>query len=341
MKSLKQCKPFDSRFVAYAISKQQEMVYLAYGQNGSIVNRTGRAIGKDPSYVSKVVRSIQDRAEADFGQMEWDNELEEIVLRPLKIWLFDIETAPSEAYVWNYWNANIGHNQVKKYGHIMSFCGKWLGDDDITYVENRTKNDKKITKQIIKYFDQADIVVGHNGRAFDVKTVTGRALVHDLQPPSPFRVVDTFLAAKKHFKLPRNSLECIASELGCTEKLKHKNYPGFDLWKACLDGDDLAWKEMEIYNIQDVQVLEEVYLKMRPWMDGHPNLNPIQAEGRAICPKCGSGEIKRSYNKMAHTSTGKYQLYQCNNCGGWSRGRNTELDKHARKPMVVNALSGT
>ena len=339
MKKVKQCKPYDSRFKKYAVTELQEQVYIEYGNHGSIVNATARALGKDPSFVSRVVRTIQERAEIDLGEMEWDDELQEIVFKPLKIWLFDIETAPSEAYVWNYWNTNIGHGQVKKYGHIMSYCGKWLGDEDITYVENRGKNDKSITKKIIKYFDQADIVVGHNGRAFDVKTVTGRALVHGLKPPSPFRVVDTFLAAKKFFKLPRNSLECIASELGCTEKLKHKNFPGFDLWKACMDGDDLAWEEMKIYNIQDVQVLEEVYLKMRPWMADHPNLNPIQAEGRPICPKCASGEVKVAFNKFAHTSTGKYQLYRCSNCGGWSRGRDNRLDKEKRKPMIVNAVS--
>lgn len=336
---MKQCRPFDHRFLPFANTEDQENIYRVYGECGSVVNEAARKLEKDPSRVSQVVRQIQERAETQYGKMEWDEDIEEIQFQPLKVWIFDIETAPAEAYVWNFYNTNIGHNQVKKYGHIMSFAGKWLGTDEVHYEENRTKNDKKITKSLINFFDQADIVIGHNGRAFDCKTVTGRALSHSLTPPSPYKIVDTFLSAKKHFKMARNSLEFLADELGCTGKMKHKNYPGFELWKACLEGDELAWEEMRKYNIQDVDVLEEVYLKMRPWITDHPNMGVLKEEGRPICPKCGSGELQKPRRKhYCTTNTGKYDLFVCRNCGGYCRGRTTVYDKEKRKALTVNAV---
>lgn len=349
MISGQQCRPYDSRFLPFALTDYEKEVYSAYGKCGSIVNATTRKLNEsrerdgvrllDVSSISQAVRRIQDRAEAHFGTLEWDDEIEAIQIKPLRVWVYDIETAPTEAFVWRFWNENIGHAQVKKYGHVISFAGKWLGDDEIVYEENRTKSDKAIIQKLISYFDEADIVVAHNGKAFDCKTVTGRALTHGINPPSPFKIVDTMLSAKRYFKMPRNSLECLADELGCSGKLKHHKFPGFDLWKECMAGNDEAWEEMEVYNRQDVKVLEEVYLKMRPWIADHPNMGILQEEGRPICPKCGSGELKKPRKKhYTTTNTGKYRLYSCKNCGGYARSRRTELEKAKGKLLTVNAV---
>jgi DNA polymerase elongation subunit (family B) len=340
-----QCRPFDSRFLVFAETEDQEEVYKAYGNAGSIVNEAARKLSEkrgknvDPSRVSVVVRQIQKRAQDHFSELEWDDEIEQIQVKPLRVFIYDIETAPTEAYVWRYWNENIGHAQVKSYGRVISFAGKWLGTDEIIYEENRGKSDKAIIKKLIKLFDQADVVVAHNGKAFDCKTVTGRALTHNIPPPSPFKIVDTMLSAKRYFKMPRNSLECLADELGCSGKLKHKKFPGFDLWKECMAGNEEAWEEMRIYNEQDVIVLEEVYLRMRPWIADHPNMGILQEEGRPICPKCGSGELAKPKRKhYTTTNTGKYRLYVCRNCGGYARSRRTELEKEKGKSLTVHAV---
>ena len=55
-----------------------------------------------------------------------------------RIVTLDIETAPSLAWVWQYFKANIGSNQVQESGYTMSFAHKWLGDSDIFYSESRT-----------------------------------------------------------------------------------------------------------------------------------------------------------------------------------------------------------
>jgi len=124
----------------------------------------------------------------------------------------DIETAPKLAYVWRFFKENIGAKQVKEHGHIMSFSAIWNDDADFLchYHENRTDDDSYITQRLIDYLDKADIVIGHNVDKFDCNTINGRALVMGIRPPSPYKIVDTWQSAKKHFKFESNSLEYLS-----------------------------------------------------------------------------------------------------------------------------------
>lgn len=252
-----------------------------------------------------------------------------------KILIIDIETAPKLAYVWRFFKTNVGAKQVKEHGHILSFAAKWLDDDRIIYSENRTSHDKDIVKEMVDLLDEADIVIAHNAKRFDLPSINGRALVHGIQPPSPYKVVDTLISARNYFKFESNSLAYLAISLGCEEKEEHKKFPGFELWLACLRNDEEAWEEMRTYNIQDVLVLEEIYLKMRPWITNHPNVAVLKEYDEVVCPKCGSNHIhSRGYTT---TNAGRYRKFQCQECGGWGRSRTTEYDKDKRKKLITNA----
>lgn len=335
---MRQCKPFDSRYLQLDLTDRQREVYEAYGKNQSIVNATARAIDSDPGTVSNMVQVVQGKGKHILGTLEWDEYLEEIVDEPLKVLIYDIETTYHLAAVWGFYNQNISHNQVEQYGWMISFAAKWLGTDEIIYHEYRGKtgNDKALVKKLINLFDEADIICGHNGRAFDTKTAKGRALKYGIKPPSPFKVIDTLLIAKNEFKLPRNSLEYIAEHVGVTPKGKHSQFPGMELWTECRKGNPDAWAEMEQYNKQDVDTLEEVYYALRPWASQHPNMGLLLKSHRTVCPKCGSGELKPS-KKTIKTNTQEYTGYICKNCGGMARGRTTVADKDKRKSIVVNA----
>jgi predicted RNA-binding Zn-ribbon protein involved in translation (DUF1610 family)/DNA polymerase elongation subunit (family B) len=258
-------------------------------------------------------------------------------LTKAKILILDIETAPKVALVWRFFKENISPKQVKEHGHIMSFAAKWLGQDEIFYYENRKDNDKGIVERLSYLLDEADMVVAHNGEQFDLKQIRGRALVNGIKPPSPVKIVDTYKIAKKEFGFPSNSLEYISMVLEC--KLKkggHKKFPGFELWLECLRGNEEAWLELREYNILDVLVLEEVYLKMRPWDTHHPNVAVYEEDdNNIVCPKCGS--IHTQWRGYAYTSVGKYHRYQCNDCGGWGRTRYTTLPKNEN--LIVSQAS--
>ena len=119
-----------------------------------------------------------------------------------------------------------------------------------------------------------------------------------------------------------NSLAFLADVLKVPPKGEHKKFPGFLLWKECLKGNEEAWEEMRVYNIQDIDTLEEVYLRLRPWSTDHPNLGVFHQGEDIRCPKCGGVHLhKRGF---AFTNVAKYQRYVCTSCGGWARSRYQE-----------------
>lgn len=254
-----------------------------------------------------------------------------------KILILDIETAPNIAYVWRFFKENVGAKQVLEHAEIISYAYKWLGEKQIHYYDTQYASEATILEPLMEVLDAADIVVAHNGNKFDLPTIQGRALVAGLRPPSPYKTVDTLLVARYEFNFPANSLEYLSVILGVDKKGGHKEFPGFELWAECLKGNPLAWEEMKIYNIQDVDTLEQIYLKMRPWMKRHPNLGVFDDKDHAVCPKCSSSNIH--YRGYAHTNVGRYHRFQCNDCGGWGRTRTTIYPKELSKNLTVNAVS--
>jgi hypothetical protein len=253
-----------------------------------------------------------------------------------KILIVDLETAPKLAYVWSFWNTNVGLNQTLSSTYIMSYAAKWLGDKGVAYSETRDEDDSRLCHELAAYFEEADIVIAHNGSRFDIPIVRARCILHGIPPWSPIKEIDTLKVAKKEFRFDRNSLAYLADYLGVEEKDEHKEFPGFSLWSECIKGNPAAWKEMRVYNIQDVDTLEQVYLKLRPWMTNHPNLGVFAEEARPLCPKCGSSHVQmRGY---CYTGVGKYQKYQCQDCNGWARTRYTEYPKDVRHDLVTNAV---
>lgn len=220
------------------------------------------------------------------GEERFNKDLQET-----KVLIIDIETSPTKAYVWKMWKENVGANQVIDGSYIMCFCAKWLGDDEITYAETRDEDDSTITKLMIKLLDEADIVIAHNADRFDIPRINASAIKHGIHPPSPYKVVDTLRVAKKHFKFERNTLAYLAEFLGCSAKLSHQKFAGFELWRECLANNNEAWEEMMTYNIQDVHTLEEVYIKLRPWMKEHPSMAVKEESDNPLCSKCGSSSI--------------------------------------------------
>lgn len=210
----------------------------------------------------------------------------------------------------------------------MSFSAKWLGEDEIFYEECRNSKDKVLIEKLVYLLNEADVVVAHNGDKFDLPKIKGRALVHGIDPPSPYRTVDTVKVARKNFGFSSNSLEYLSDVLDLKVKKKnHKKFPGWELWLECLKGNEEAWKEMREYNIDDVIALEEIYLKMLPYINNHPNVsiknNNNNDDERVHCSKCSSDDI--TWQGYAYTNVGKYHRYKCNSCGGWSQTRYTLL----------------
>jgi hypothetical protein len=240
--------------------------------------------------------------------------------RGANIKTIDIETAPSIVYAWSWWKANIGVPQVLRAGAIISYASKDLGDRKVRYDDNSQNydfyDDRRIVEGLWHELDAADIVIGHNAQRFDVRKINARFLAHDMPPPSPYKVIDTYLHARSIGAFESNSLAWVAQVLTDSRKDVHKAFPGFSLWAEALAGNPKAWAAMRKYNPIDVTTTEKVYLKLRPFMIGHPSL-PLYDNGEG-CPRCGSADLKSAGTVPAKTRV--YNLYRCGHCGGFSRG---------------------
>jgi len=73
------------------------------------------------------------------------------------------------------------------------------------------------------------------------------------------------------------------------------------------------------YCNRDVKLTEEYYLKLRPRIKNHPNVNMFHSQpfgGRLRCPACGSGKLLRK--GFRYLTTGRKQRFKCDDCGHYS-----------------------
>ncbi len=253
-----------------------------------------------------------------------------------KILLFDIETLPMEVYAWSLWQDSIPLNMIKKDWTILGWCAKWYGEDKVFYADvegqKDLRDDKKILKQLHVLLDEADIVVGHNSDAFDVKKINARFILNGMQPPSSFKKMDTKKMAKKYFGFTSNKLAYLTDKL-CKryKKLSHGNFPGFKMWDACLNKNKEAFKELKEYNTYDVLSLEELFSIMLPW----ESASLFDVYGHADDQQCTCGHKLFKKCGFHYTATGKFQKHKCKNCGAEYRDNQNLLSKE-EKPKRRN-----
>lgn len=243
------------------------------------------------------------------------------------ILFLDIETSPIIAYTWGpKYEAGLIENIEES--QVLCYSAKWFGGKqktkgliDCKGYRRNIVNDKQLLVELHDYLDKADIVISQNGISFDHKVLNARFIKHDMNPPSPYKMVDTKIEAKKYLRLSSYSLDDMGKYFNIGNKLHHE---GFDLWKKCIAGDINAWNTMKKYNAQDVLLLERLYLKLRPFMKTHPNVTSYQGIDKPLkvidtgkCPRCGSEHTHaRGY---VVNSVSKYARAQCQACGSWYR----------------------
>lgn len=252
-----------------------------------------------------------------------------------KILIWDCETAPMKAFVWSRWKQNVYLEQTISEWFFLSFSAKWLysGEvisDVLTPQEVKNEDDSRIVKKLWKLLDEADVVVAHNGIKFDIPKANSRFIINGLKPPRPYHVVDTKVVAAKQFGFSSNKLDALCEYFG----IEHKMGTDFSLWKHCMEGDEKSLKYMEKYNRKDTVILEEVYLRLRPWIKNHPNVGNFFNEDKPICSCCGSDNLTE-LDSYYYTQVGQYKLYRCE-CGALSRGRKSVKNKDVNKNLIIS-----
>ncbi len=253
--------------------------------------------------------------------------------RNAKILMLDIETSLMSVLCWGIWEQNISIESILQDWHLICWSAKWLFDDKITAdvltpEEAKEHNDKRISENMWKLLDQADIVITHNGNSFDLKRLNTRFIKHGILPPRPYQSIDTLKVAKEHFNFSSNKLDYINEFLG----LEKKKDASFELWIKCFFGDPKALSEMVDYNIKDTEILEDLYLRFRPFIKGHPNMNLWNVENVSVCPNCGDEHL--DWKGHYYTYTGRYKAFRCANCGATGRARQIDLEPEKRVTIV-------
>lgn len=171
-------------------------------------------------------------------------------------------------------------------------------------------DDRHVCETLHTVLSKADVIVAHNGDAYDIKFAEARFLFHGLAPLPPIQKIDTLKVARDRFLFNANNLDYLGRFL----KVGRKKPTTSGLWLRVLQGDAAAIREMVKYNKQDVALLERVFRKLQPYIANHVNRGLFGGKG---CPRCGSPRVQA---RGVHRSlTRIYQRMMCRACGGWYR----------------------
>ena len=230
-----------------------------------------------------------------------------------RIVLYDLETSRTavEGYGGR-WDFKVV--RFTRQPQLMCYSWKELGKKHVNFV---SRHDFKTYHQFIKslqeLLDSADVTIAHNGGSFDDKMANRFFLTEGILPPRPRKTVDTRREAKRWFRFDSNKLDDLGQFLGLGRK-KNIGYSELEDDFMSKKPKRKTIKLMKEYNDQDVNLLEKVYLRMRPFMASHPNLGDLnQIDG--VCPKCLSKDLKLEGTHARRN--GRVQSFSCNNCGGW------------------------
>lgn len=230
-----------------------------------------------------------------------------------KILLVDVETAPLLVHSWELWQPRLTHENIVRDTSLICVAAKWLGKRVYCLsVDPKTPtDDRELCKSIYPVLQEADVLVGHNLERFDRRVLNARFLFHGMKPLPPVQVVDTLKIARKHFRLTSNRLDYLGRYLNVGRKLK----TDFGLWLKVLAGDSSALDRMKKYCSKDVDLLHDVYLKLRAFDERHPNVALMS--GKRCCPNCGGGSLESRGLRYAKSCA--YRRLICRNCGAPSR----------------------
>ena len=264
----------------------------------------------------------------------WQSKPKPELSKP-KLLHYDLECTLSKSYHFGQYKQNLSVKQQVQEGHLLSHAWAW-GDGEVTgsiltRAEVLNHDPERLVLEAWSLLDNADVVVAHYGKKFDIPKLNGYFLKYGLQPPSPYKVVDTKEISSKKFLLPFNSLEYLAKALGVQQKIDNS---GIQLWIDCDQGKQEALDEMLAYNIGDVEALRDVYNRLITWDNNGVNMALYNDEHEALCTHCGSDNIVPLDGKYAYTAQRKYSLYRCNSCKAVLRSNRKEGNSNSLVRVV-------
>ena len=252
-------------------------------------------------------------------------------MREPKIVFFDLETIPNLPEALEEWCSlgNFPGRTMKATVTTIACCGYKIFGESQTHCINAwdypfwdidVNDDKFVCEEIYSVLHDADAIVTHNGRRFDFKHLQTRLMYNGLPTLDRKMIhVDTLKIAKANFLSYSNALGYLGKWLVNDKKMSHEGWP---LWVKTHGRVKSALVKMEKYCIQDVDLLEKVFIKLLPFIDILPNRNQFRTEKQImenieVCPTCGKDALYK--NGLRRSKTMIYQRYMCGACGSTCR----------------------
>lgn len=265
-----------------------------------------------------------------------------------KVLMLDVETSPLLAWTWAlHGEQNISPtSQLERDWNLLSWAASW-GTEPYNVFGRSLKDDRRkkrvssdlwycddyyLARNLRELFDEADIIVAHNGDRFDIRKVNSRLLFHGLHAPTPYRTIDTLKVSRSRFAHTSHRLAYLAELLGFGGKID----TDFSLWNRCVHGDAKAFDEMLEYNKQDVVVLHSCSLRLWPWIKNPPNQSVINGSGAGHCPSCDAKlKSTQPWEGWHVTKVRRYPTLRCHKCGAQSRSVSVEPPERIKDTMLV------
>lgn len=220
---------------------------------------------------------------------------------------WDVETLPMKVWSWGLSPPKrLSIDNVIEDKQIIVVCWKELGKGKIHTLTQREMSERELIVRLRQAFDDVDVLVAHYGDRFDLPNFTAKLIEYDLPPLNKIQTVDTWKELNRVAGFSSIKLDYISRKVLDKEKIP----TDFLLWRRCAAGEESAFREMEKYCRHDVRLLEEVYVRCRPYFTRHPNLAD---RGTTNCPFCNSDQFR--INKRYRTSLGIEKFhYRCGSC---------------------------
>lgn len=247
-----------------------------------------------------------------------------------RILFLDIETKFMTLQGWGLFNQNFSLDQIAEDWSILSFSFKWYKEPETNYFDVTEYTEDQLLQKLHDLLNEADFVVAHNGRRFDLKKIRSRMIARGFKPYSPVRIIDTLEICKKEFAFSSNKLMYVTNLLcKSSKKSSHAKFAGHMLWKEFISGNPEAIREMREYNLLDVDSLEELYDILAPWSSTLPVFDVYFDDI----------SLKEWEEDGYHFSNlGKYTRYRHKVTGQYRRGTTNLLTKEERSSLLRNIV---
>jgi len=243
--------------------------------------------------------------------MSLSSRLADMKPSPARVLVLDIETSPAQAFVWSLKPDYIPPGQVIEHSRVLCFAAKWVDEPTLMFHSER-EGRTAMVEAAWSLLDEADVVVTYNGPRFDIPHLQREMVTLGYRPPSAWIDVDLLAVVRRQFRFLSNKLAVVVDQLG----LDAKDDPGgFSTWRGVLAGDVEAWKRMERYCRQDVQITADCFEYLRSWIR-LPHAGLFSGDMKA-CAACGSQRLIP--DGVSRTKVSAWLRLACEDCGAGNR----------------------